>query len=89
MPTRADYIRITTREIEEFAGGKPIGKEWQSGELEARGGIEPPIKVLQTFALPLGDRAEIESVLFSLERRRPGELTSAAPFPVLNDKFCS
>jgi hypothetical protein len=26
-------------------------------ELEARGGIEPPIKVLQTFALPLGERA--------------------------------
>jgi hypothetical protein len=25
--------------------------------LKARGGIEPPIKVLQTFALPLGDRA--------------------------------
>jgi hypothetical protein len=28
--------------------------------LEARGGIEPPIKVLQTFALPLGDRAPSE-----------------------------
>jgi hypothetical protein len=27
-------------------------------KLEARGGIEPPIKVLQTFALPLGDRAD-------------------------------
>ena len=27
--------------------------------LEARGGIEPPIKVLQTFALPLGDRASM------------------------------
>jgi hypothetical protein len=27
--------------------------------LEARGGIEPPIKVLQTFALPLGDRAAV------------------------------
>ncbi len=27
--------------------------------LEARGGIEPPIKVLQTFALPLGDRASV------------------------------
>jgi hypothetical protein len=27
--------------------------------LEARGGIEPPIKVLQTFALPLGDRATV------------------------------
>jgi chromosome partitioning protein len=26
--------------------------------LEARGGIEPPIEVLQTSALPLGDRAE-------------------------------
>ena len=27
--------------------------------MEARGGIEPPIKVLQTFALPLGDRAVV------------------------------
>jgi hypothetical protein len=26
-------------------------------ELEARGGIEPPIRVLQTHALPLGYRA--------------------------------
>ena len=26
-------------------------------DLEARGGIEPPIMVLQTIALPLGDRA--------------------------------
>ena len=25
--------------------------------MEARGGIEPPITVLQTIALPLGDRA--------------------------------
>ena len=29
-------------------------------KLEARGGIEPTIKVLQTFALPLGDRAPTE-----------------------------
>ena len=29
----------------------------RNAELEARGGIEPPMKVLQTFALPLGDRA--------------------------------
>jgi hypothetical protein len=28
--------------------------------LEARGGIEPPIKVLQTFALPLGYRASFD-----------------------------
>ena len=31
--------------------------ETEKERLEARGGIEPPIKVLQTFALPLGDRA--------------------------------
>jgi hypothetical protein len=31
--------------------------------LEARGGIEPPIKVLQTFALPLGDRASSTTIL--------------------------
>jgi hypothetical protein len=31
--------------------------------LEARGGIEPPIKVLQTFALPLGDRALDAAIL--------------------------
>jgi hypothetical protein len=31
--------------------------------LEARGGIEPPIKVLQTFALPLGDRASFTRVI--------------------------
>src|SRR5271166_4623362 len=31
-----------------------------SGVLEARGGIEPPIEVLQTSALPLGDRAPRE-----------------------------
>lgn len=33
------------------------GEETRELELEARGGIEPPLKVLQTFALPLGDRA--------------------------------
>jgi hypothetical protein len=35
--------------------------------LEARGGIEPPIKVLQTFALPLGDRASGTTILPDLE----------------------
>jgi hypothetical protein len=34
--------------------------------LEARGGIEPPIKVLQTFALPLGDRALTPTACFHL-----------------------
>ena len=37
-------------------------------ELEARGGIEPPIMVLQTIALPLGDRATEDE---ELTRRRP------------------
>ena len=33
------------------------GSEWKETRMEARGRIELPIKVLQTFALPLGDRA--------------------------------
>ncbi len=40
-------------------------------EMEARGGIEPPIKVLQTFALPLGDRADgvwLEQIITSESR---------------------
>ena len=32
-------------------------RSFNNMDLEARGGIEPPIKVLQTFALPLGYRA--------------------------------
>jgi hypothetical protein len=42
------------------ASGGGEAKERERGweGLEARGGIEPPIKVLQTFALPLGDRAD-------------------------------
>jgi hypothetical protein len=35
----------------------PVRRGKVTGNLEARGGIEPPIKVLQTFALPLGYRA--------------------------------
>jgi len=31
-------------------------------DLEARGGIEPPVKVLQTYALPLGYRALLRTV---------------------------
>ena len=36
------------------------------GRVEARGGIEPPIKVLQTFALPLGDRASIFNAFYQM-----------------------
>jgi hypothetical protein len=39
-----------------------IGNNALGNLVEARGGIEPPIKVLQTFALPLGDRAPDRSV---------------------------
>ncbi len=44
----------------EDAGIESAGK---TAALEARGGIEPPIKVLQTFALPLGDRASNVAIL--------------------------
>jgi hypothetical protein len=43
------------RKEENQEGGKR-GKK-RKRFMEARGGIEPPIKVLQTFALPLGYRA--------------------------------
>ncbi len=46
--------------------------------LEARGGIEPPIKVLQTFALPLGDRASDLAILPDSEL---GITPSRAEFP--------
>ena len=52
--------------------------------LEARGGIEPPIKVLQTFALPLGDRAPVAAVnaepsgLKARATARPGRLGMTA-----------
>jgi hypothetical protein len=53
------------------SGGKygDIEPVTKTTALEARGGIEPPIKVLQTFALPLGDRASIYSILSD---RQPG-----------------
>ena len=42
-------------------------KKCEKKILEARGGIEPPIMVLQTIALPLGDRATaLRSCQFSV-----------------------
>src|SRR5213594_1976314 len=41
-------------------------------ELEARGGIEPPIMVLQTIALPLGDRATEPKETWNGEGRGEG-----------------
>jgi hypothetical protein len=59
-----------------FAGhGAPAGdldladKSESEEKLEARGGIEPPIKVLQTFALPLGDRASEANQFYQKIRR--------------------
>ena len=47
-------IRARCKGIKAVLGGVAMRS---CKNLEARGGIEPPIKVLQTFALPLGDRA--------------------------------
>jgi hypothetical protein len=46
-------------------------REWKSlsrltKDVEARGGIEPPIRVLQTLALPLGYRAPVNNPIFLL-----------------------
>jgi hypothetical protein len=45
--------------------------------LEARGGIEPPMKVLQTFALPLGDRASVAQPLLAVLISQRSLLSSA------------
>jgi hypothetical protein len=50
--------------------------------LEARGGIEPPMKVLQTYALPLGYRALLRTVSNSLNRYR-ASLAGEALCPLL------
>ncbi len=50
MQSLAYYVAVRQRR-------SLAGREKCLDNLEARGGIEPPIKVLQTFALPLGDRA--------------------------------
>jgi hypothetical protein len=50
-------------------------------KLEARDGIEPTIKVLQTFALPLGDRALPECKRFVKAERLPHERS----VPALNE----
>jgi hypothetical protein len=46
----------------ERAAMEPQRETGYLDRLEARGGIEPPKKVLQTFALPLGDRASVYCV---------------------------
>ncbi len=51
--------------------------------MEARGGIEPPIMVLQTIALPLGDRATERNEIWSGEGRREKE-AFAVQFPALH-----
>jgi hypothetical protein len=78
--------------FEESLGYEAVFKK----SLEARGGIEPPIKVLQTFALPLGYRATesggnqfasfvlaiISSGQFIIQRKTAGDALKRAPtFP--------
>lgn len=50
--------RIGKRLRDQHCG--PIAALNNVAELEPRGGIEPPMKVLQTFALPLGYRAFVD-----------------------------
>jgi hypothetical protein len=54
-----------------------LKKHLLAGNLEARGGIEPPIKVLQTFALPLGDRASELNAFYHFQWDSHSWLSSA------------
>jgi hypothetical protein len=80
--------------LEERKGTTTSAVKFKQKILEARGGIEPPIKVLQTFALPLGDRAtesgenQTEALTFTIQfspgkfkpaRCRKGRSKSVAP----------
>jgi hypothetical protein len=56
-----------------------------TGGLEARGGIEPPIKVLQTFALPLGDRASEANLFYHFTVGQPLLAVHFRPAPVVGD----
>ena len=59
-------------------------KQFESKILEARGGIEPPIMVLQTIALPLGNRATgLKSCQFSTISYQPGKKCAGASVPHL------
>ena len=40
--------------------------------MEARGGIEPPIKALQALALPLGDRAPVRKTAAKMKNPPTG-----------------
>jgi hypothetical protein len=49
--------------VTEFGTESPSGiKQREEKILEARGGVEPPMMVLQTIALPLGYRARAKKL---------------------------
>src|SRR5260370_24795755 len=52
------------------ANGETVKSEEEKQRLEARGGIEPPIMVLQTIALPLGYRAAERNEIWTADARR-------------------
>ena len=51
------YLASNGKRTRRSSRPRPDGRPLSAGFLEARGGIEPPIEVLQTSALPLGYRA--------------------------------
>jgi hypothetical protein len=67
------YIKGVSKSIRHFTDGVPpkaAKNAWNAKDfmmLEARGGVEPPIKVLQTFALPLGDRASVAKLFYQTQ----------------------
>jgi hypothetical protein len=79
-PNQPHFAPSKTNE-DEFSVSASSGKSVE--KLEAREGIEPSVKVLQTFALPLGDRAILPgqaSAKADLPSNRDHSIASRTPF---------
>ena len=57
LPAAKEKFNTPHPQKSEGGASTPAKRYLDDEILEARGGIEPPIMVLQTIALPLGDRA--------------------------------
>ena len=72
-----DLLEAKSTRVNSLEGGEIEERFVDRRELEAREGIEPSIKVLQTFALPLGDRAVSETIIVAFPASTlPGNIST-------------
>lgn len=78
-----DYIKVAVQGVDNRECGKRKAREWHRGQaenvLEATGGFEPPIGVLQTPALTTWLRRQIQDFGAEEEIRTPTALRPQRP----------